>query len=321
MARHKEDLLDRLLSNLSLRGAALHPTTLFIVATAIIIGGAIFLWERHQDKIVNLDEFRLTEEKIRLTPPPVWAETDLKQLVIEESQNTTPSILDTQLVPRTANVFRKVGFIERVRSIEKSKTGLDIDIVYREPVALVELSAVTLPKEWPAENRGKQVLLPVDRYGVLMPESLGNGLQLPLITIPYPAQFTSLTTWADWPDERIKDSAAISGILDSQFSEIGVARIVTRRIEAMDADASDQPPYELWSGSGTRIVWGNAPGKESQGEVNPSEKIQVIKAVVSKYGSLNKTNLGRIDVRGGRAIVVDDTKTAANKGINFTDLK
>jgi len=225
MPRRKEDILDRLLGGLSLRSIALHPATLLVIATMIMIGGVIFLWERHQGKIVNLEEFRLTEEKIQLTTPPVWASDNLKQLVISgvsqansnndnqpHADNNSASILDTNLVARTASVMKSVGYVERVKSVHKSKTGLEIDVIYREPIALVELSQHTFPYEWPKTFRGKDILLPVDRLGVVMPESLGAGLELPRIMVVYPvaspSEFEKLVTWDDWPDDRIKDAAA-----------------------------------------------------------------------------------------------------------------
>ena len=126
MARRNDDILDRLLGGLSLRGIILHPATLFVIATMMMIGGAIFLWERHQGKIVKLEEFQLTEDKISLTTPPIWADRNLKQLVIQGVSKTNPrtqangqtgatggtaSILDTQLVARTASVMKNVGYV------------------------------------------------------------------------------------------------------------------------------------------------------------------------------------------------------------------
>ena len=127
MARRNDDILDRLLEGFSLRGIVLHPATLFVIATMIMIGAAIFLWERHQAKIVNLEEFRLTEDKIQLTTPPIWSTDNLKQMVINgnskpasNNDDKAASILDTQLVDRTARVMKQVGYVERVKSVHKS---------------------------------------------------------------------------------------------------------------------------------------------------------------------------------------------------------
>ena len=150
MPKHNQDILDRILAGISIRGTLVHPTTLFVFATSILIGSAIFLWERHQETIVNLDEFSLTQEKILLTPQPHWSDLDLREMVLDQSNGEQASILDTELVPRTAGIMKQVGFVEHINSIEKSKAGLNIDVIYRQPVALVELSAVTMKSKWPA---------------------------------------------------------------------------------------------------------------------------------------------------------------------------
>lgn len=320
MAKHKQDLFDKLISGLSLRGILFHSTTLFLLATFLLIGTAIFLWEGHQEKIINPDEFRLTAEKIQLPSPPEWTETNLKQLVIAESDYENASILDTQLVPRTAGIMKRVGFVDQINRIQKTKSGLDIDVDYRKPVAFVELSRVTLGDKWPAANRGKTVLLPVDRHGVLMPEAIGKDLTLPWIAVVYPANFTELETWKSWPDERIQQAAQISSLFPQPLAQLGVQRIKTIRYRQSKTDQASIP-YELLSGSGTRIIWGNAPGNELEGEASPEEKILAIAAVVQKYGTLDKFNLGRIDVRTGKAMAVTSEKTANSDDGFFAELK
>jgi hypothetical protein len=214
----------------------------------------------------------------------------------------------------------KVGFIEHIRSIEKSKAGLDISVVYRHPVGLVELSSITLVKKWPAANQGKTILLPVDRYGVLMPESIGKGQNLPWIAVPYPAQFATLTTWTEWPDERIRDATAICALFERPLTEIGIQRITTNRYRQSESDRASIP-FELYSGSGTRIIWGNAPGKESDTEAKSDAKIRAIEAIVSNYGPLDQVDLGRIDVRSGKAVAAGNAKTAAKPDGFFSKLK
>ena len=111
MARKNQDILDRLIGNLSLRGLLFHPATLFVAATGGLIAGAILLWEAQSGTIVNLEEFQLTQEKIRLTEPPEWAETNLKEILTSQPSGDAPSILDSELVSRTANVMRNVGYV------------------------------------------------------------------------------------------------------------------------------------------------------------------------------------------------------------------
>ena len=349
MARRKEDILDRLLSGFSLRGLFLHPTTLFVIATMFMIGGAIFMWERHQRKIVDLEEFRLTEDKIQLTAPPIWVNDNLRQMVISgisktefdtttgtigatagtrgtqrtNDINNSASILDTDLVKRTADVMKSVGYVERVKSVHKSKSGLEIDLVYREPIALVELSQHTFPYEWPKKYQGKDILLPVDRLGVVMPESLGTGLALPRIMVVYPVaspnQFEQLNTWDFWPDDRIIDAAAISALFENSQDAIGLARVMTRR--KPDQQGVAQISYELWPDSGAQVVWGNAPGKEIKGEADAKAKLRALEDFVLQYGALNQQDGKRVDVRTGVVVLATGAKTAASAEDVFANIK
>ncbi len=330
MARRNDDILDRLMRSLSVRGILFHPATLFVFATSFLIGGAIFLWERHQDQIINLEEFRLTKDKITVTPPPAWANDDLKQLVLSESTDdlhsdaeNLPSILDTQLVSRTATVIRNVGCVERVDSVRKSKSGLDIDVIYRVPVALVELSKVSFPFSWPKAKPDEQVLLPVDRLGVVMPQALGEGLSVPKILVVHPlaspSQALEIPCWADWPDERIKDAAAISALFETTANAIGFSRIVTRRKPDLSTGYLDS--FELWPDRGTQVIWGNAPGKETKGEAKAEVKLRALEEFVIQYGALNKLSAQRVDVRTGVVVRSTDTKTAFIEQDLFVEIK
>ena len=323
--RNKEqDILDRLLDSLSIRGILLHPATLLVLTTCMVMAVAIFLWEREHDTIASRAEFRLTSENIRVTPPPGWAKDDLKALVLNESsESNVPSILDAQLVPKTAEAMRKVGYVERINRIKKSKSGLDIELEYRQPVANVLLNERTM-REWPAANRGKQVLLPVDRFGVVMPEALNAESYLPWIAILYPQDFGNLTTWADWPDQRIQDAASISGQFSKTGRAMGIGLIMTNRDPSQPAQA--EIPFELWPSSpkqvGTVIVWGNAPGKEVEGEVSAANKIKVLDAFVLQYGPLNNQHPRRkIDIRTGTPELVSPAKTASKLDDIISDLK
>lgn len=318
MPKQNKDILDRLLAGISIRGTLVHPTTLFVLATSILIGSGIFFWERHQDTIVNFEEFSLTQEKINLTPQPQWSKLDLREMVLNQPNGKPPSILDTELVSRTVRIMKQVGFVEQINSIEKSKAGLNIDVIYRQPVALVELSTVTMKDKWPADQMDRTVLLPVDRNGVLMPESVGDKLSLPWIAVLFPTQFKG--TWDQWPDERIHDAAAISFAFKRPLSELGIQRITTNQVDSTQSN-SNPKPFELYSGSGTRIVWGNAPGKETESEADAIKKIRAIQSVVAKYGLLNEVDLGRIDVRSGKAISTESSKTASKSSEPKLELK
>lgn len=323
MPKHKQDALDRLLNSLSIRGFLLHPATLFVVATSLVIAGAIFAWESQKDKILALEEFRLTDAKIKITPPPVWADTNLKDELISQLQRDgqATSILDPELVPNTANAIKQIGFVQEVNQVKKSKTGLELDVAYRHPVGLVEISRQTVPN-WPAAIAEKLALLPVDREGVVMPESvrerLGEASPLIKIMVPYPANFSSLESWKGWPDARIQDAAAIADLFESKRKPLGLAIINTSPRPRAD---KVRAPFELRFNSGGVIVWGNAPGKEAAGEATVEQKIAALNALLIQHGEIPNLGPGRFyDLRSGKLAIVNAGKTA-QLGDLFRDIK
>lgn len=319
--KKKPDVLDRLLQKFSLRGFLLNQGTLFVAASVLVIAGIAFLWQNHQSTIVDPVEYELTAEKIEVPPAPRWASTDLRDVIIEGDDSN--SILDPSLVSRTAAKIQSIGYVERINQIVKSKSGLKIDVQYRYPVGLIELSKVTFRSAWKYED--KVAYWPVDRQGVLMPQSLADLDDLPKICMLYPANQLpnqlndDLATWTDINDERVRDAAAIAQYFVNDAKRIGVDRIVTQR-RPLDDDAEE--PFELWpsnGGNGTIIVWGNAPGKEAAAEAPLEQKLVALEDYIARNGSLKHVN-GlfakvdgiRVDIRTGAAIVVPKNKVASS---------
>ncbi len=298
MAKRKEDLLTRLLAGLSVRGILLHPATLFVLASSFTIGVAVHLWNGHQEAIVNREDYRLTVDKIQLNDPPPWSDGDLKKLVLDHvASDHTASLLDTTLVARTVETFKNVGWVEQVRKVEKSKSGLSIELVYRGPIGMVELNKLTIP-DWPADEDGQ--LLPVDRQAIILPAKLVAAESLLRFSVFDPIRFTKLETWTEWPDERIKGCAEISEVLGSRWQELGLYRIVTFR--RPDRQIDPDSPFELWPANGTQVIWGNPPGQETPQEASANKKLVALQEFVAKYGPLNTLPQGKIDVRSGKAI-------------------
>jgi hypothetical protein len=322
MARRKpqrQDILDRIVNSFSLRGFLLHQATLFVAATALVLGGVMFLWKHNQESIVDMNDYRLTPNKIEMNSPPEWVDLDPRQVILQRTESD--SILDPGLVANTADRLAEMGFVDRVRSISKSKSGLAIDVDYRLPVAVVEISHRTIP-EWRKTDR--EILLAVDRLGIVMPKELGQMENLPIISMLYPARATQLTTWEDWPDRRVCDAAQISHQLVAR-ADLGITRIVTE--QKPDSEDADQP-YELWTRSGkygTRIIWGKQPGSHSTAEATADQKIAAIETLIAAIGPLNQVSnrggrlmVGRVfDIRTGDPIEVPRNKTASKFKSNY----
>ena len=316
MARRKEDLLDRLLNNFSLRGTLLHPGTLFVLVTALTIGGALNLWERYQHRLIPRDDYQLTAETVRITPAPAWAKIDLKRLLLEvPAGHEPPSILDTDVVSKTAMTLKSVGWVEEVQQIRKSSEGLQVDLRYRVPVGLVELNRNNVPG---LEKAKAAQLMPVDRAGVVMPAQLMEQVDLPKISVFNPHGFNQLTPWVIWPDARVVDAAKIMAAIGSRSKQLGIYRVMTLRSSRQMS--ATQIPFELWPKKGTKVVWGNAPGKEAVGEADARFKLEALVQFVQQHGTIDQMPERRVDIRSGKIVITQDSHVAKNKDI-FSDVK
>ena len=303
--RKKKSGFQAFIDNISFSGLMLHPATLFVGLNVFIAAAAMYCWDKYQDKIVDHDALVLSEDKIAINTPPVWAKTNLKEAILESS-GKPKSLFDTDLIQDAVSTLKTVGWIENVHRLEKSTNGLSVELSYREPVAFVELHEKTVPG-W----KKKDQLIPIDRHGVVMPENLviDDGSR-PKIYVSHfdqetgkvPSHMQEILRWATWPDDRITQAAAISNLLIQDWQALGLCRIIT--FPASEPTQNSSTPFELWTNEGPNaatIIWGNAPGLEVIGEATADQKLTALKAYVQANGPLNKLSGRRIDITSGQA--------------------
>ena len=229
--RRRDDILDRMIDSFSFRSTLLHPAMLFLVAAVLIIGTAIFSWERYKNRILPPQQYQLTSENLQVSPQPSWTSPDLRTMILggQREQDYQPkSIMDTALVPTVANTLQSVGWIENIDSIQKSKHGLDVQLTFRRPVGMVEINAMTIAPE--AFKGKKAVNFHIDRQGVVMagPHSEQPGDHL-LISIGNPMYMDELLAWSQWQDVRVQGAAKISEALQNRWKALGFYRLTTFR--------------------------------------------------------------------------------------------
>ena len=152
-----------------------HPVVLFLTAAALVIAGAMGLWNRYGSAAQNEEMFRVTADTIHfVNQEPLWANTSVKELLLMHLREKTT--LDPQLVPQAAQVVLSAGWVEHVNEIRKSKDRLSVDVRFREPVAAV---VTTL----------EEPLMPVDQNGILMDNQLFQ--QRALDSLPRIAVFST----------------------------------------------------------------------------------------------------------------------------------
>ncbi len=310
--KHRDDILDRMMAKLSVRGFLLHPATLYLGSAAIVLFLAIACWEKYGNRIIDQPAMTLTPEKIYLTAQPQWVSSDLKQLVmgdVEDPGYVAPSIMDTTLVPQTVASLRSVGWIENIDRVEKSKTGLEIDLTYRRPIAVVEVTGGAKK----GLKKVKPQLFHIDRSATLMGGGIASSAEnFLLISIHQPMYMDQLIAWSQWQDTRIQSAAAISDAVKDIWKPMGLYRLMTWRNRS---NASDRRiPFQFWTygghRTGVRVIWGNAPGAELPGEASAAAKIEAMLAYVAKHGRFDKMTDRTLDLRSGTAVVLGDHQHA-----------
>ena len=307
MARRRQSGLAAFLGNFSLTNMLFHPGTLFVLFNIGMAATAIWCWDRYQNKIVDPELMMLTAQRIEINDQPVWAKTNLKEAILNSTEHPK-SLLDPSLISDVAATCHSIGWIEQIREMKKTREGLKVDLVYREPIAVVELHKKTVPG-WQQEPK----LVPVDRRGVIMPDKLAVQGTHPSIFIYHsdenkkqaPRHVRHIYQWTQWPDVRVTEAAAISEVLIRDWQATGLSRIISWR---MFKDAGDRTiPFELWTDKGENaatVIWGNSPGTELQNEARWDQKLAALQGYVQQHGTLRELSERIIDLRSGQAIEV-----------------
>jgi hypothetical protein len=261
-----------------------------------VLGGAgaglwFTLWDHVREHVVAGPEYQLDTAAIQITPLPAWIHSDIKADVARSaSLDGSMSLLDDELTLRIAQAFGLHPWVAKVTRVSKSfPARVDVELVYRRPVAMVEVSGG---------------LLPVDRDGVLLPSddfSPSEAVAYPRITeiktVPVGPQGSR------WGDARVAGGARLAAVLTDDWQKMKLTRIAPL-VPSAGVRSPDDILYEVFSEGGLRIEWGHAPGSERPGDIKASEKLAQLRQFVERFGKLDAANSpnGVLDLRGSTEV-------------------
>jgi hypothetical protein len=260
------------------------------IGIAILVGatiGAREAWRHWRDDLVAGDEWRLSAERLSLTPTPEWISADLKQAVMQSGQLDHVHLLDRDALSRVVDALTVQPWIEQITRAEKRPGEIRVALVYRCPVAAVEF--------------GASELVPVDARSCAL-----DGRQLSVEYLKRcwrvsvaPPLAGPMVLGTPWPDQRIQDAAQIADMWGDAGLPLGLVRIVN--YSPAETNLADMGPYELWTRQGTRVIWGQPPGREAAGEDTAAVKKQRLLDYIAQHGSLDALPQSvSLDVRFGR---------------------
>ena len=247
--------------------------TLLVVLVVLTLVAWYFVWQEVKSHVLNSSEYTVTLEQVHITPLPPWIHADVRADVFRNASLDPPlSILDDELPQRISNAFVMHPWVAKVnRVVKRPPAQIDVDLVYRRPICMVEV---------PGD------LLPVDIEGVLLP----SGDFSPIEKQAYPclAGIDSRPlgpVGQRWGDGRIVDGAEIAAALESSWKQLRLFRI--QPCPRLAPAVPGEPTYELFTRAGTRIYWGLAPSSKATGELTTAERVARLQRYAAEHGSLD----------------------------------
>jgi hypothetical protein len=276
-------------------GTLRRAAPLFAVVAALSLGG-YWAWTQQIERIGAEPHYQIGLDAVRLTPAPEWITTDVKAEALRDASLDLPlSSLDPKLAERAAQAFAFHPWIAEVKQVRKLTGALEVDVVYRRPVCMVELPAVD----------GQRGLYAVDVDGNLLPSRDFLGEPKRATRYPRLGGFVPGVpgrVGARWPDPRILGGAKTAAALFDVWHQLMLAKITLPEYENV---APGPPQFDLLTAGGSRIFWGHAPGSELPPEMTVDRKIAALVHYLADHGTLEgRDGPQRIDVRGATMTVV-----------------
>ena len=262
---------------------------LALVIVAGFSAGAVYLWREVGDRVLSSHEYRLTIDRVDITPAPDWIHADVRAEVFRDASLDRPlSIMDPELTEWIGTAFSLHPWVGEVSRVTKRYPArVEVELAWRRPVCMVR------------ETSGR--LLPVDVTGVLLPSDDFSPNEIEryprlegIETVPVGPAGNR------WGDARVLGGAEIAAAFGPSWQQLSLDRIVPLR-SGMSTD--EEPTYELSTRGGTKIIWGRAPNTDMPGEVPAVDKVARLKKYRQEYGTLEGTNGPQtLDVRSLRSM-------------------
>ncbi len=276
---------------LKLNSAAGKSVSCVLLLAAAAVGWKL-AWNHWRDDVTLHPAYSISGDHIHLSPaPPDFIPGDIKSEVVRLGSLEDLPLLDPGITAKIAGAFELHPWVARTLRVVKRSGGVDVELEYRVPVALVQVT-----------YNGERGTLPVDKQAVVLPIDAFRNQQgelaqfargLPRIdggeSIPLNPD------GAKWGDENIAGAAGIAAILKEQWQTLGLYRIA---VLADDRQDDSSAAYIITARNGASVLWGGAPGHENAHEPKAAEKRQRLLQFAAGNSALNKQSpTTTLDVR------------------------
>lgn len=265
-----------------------------LLVIAVFVTASIYAYKKFALEIAGRSDQQVSIENVLLIPEqPEWIHSPLRDQIVGQYQLDKILLDDSELVEQFAAAFELDSHIEDVVRVEKTVNGIEVEVVYRTPVAMVEVKV-----------DDQRYVYPVDRSAVVMQTSdfkeddLADFLRL--VSDYSKPKGNSGTPWGD---PVIAGGAKIAGELSKiSWQSMGLYRIYS----LADNDGSNRQFYiNLKDDENVRVLWGSSPDEEAADEASVAEKVKNLQAFFRENRTLSiSTEPAELDLRNGAAVSV-----------------
>ncbi|GAB5406084.1 MAG: hypothetical protein Aurels2KO_43150 [Aureliella sp.] len=221
----------------------------------------------HLDKVL----YSLRPENVEITQQPEWIRGDVAQEVFEKHDLSSVSLLDPQSNAFLARAFESSPWIKSTTRVSKSQGGkVQIDLVYRQPIAMVYLRYKYVED---GEEKIDDGCFPVDKDAIILPSDsfTENDIGNYLVILAQGAESTGELAGSEFGDPAVKVAVDLCAMLAAGQEQYGLKTVQVER----DYAATGSSPWKLTihTKDGRKILWGRPPNHELHGEPPARDKI------------------------------------------------
>ena len=220
------------------------PILGIILVFAIFIGLGVLGWHFVKEKVLQEPVRLLSADKIVVSPPPDWVPDRFVEDVLRSSGLNKMSLLDKNLPQKLMEAFATHPWVEKVEQVGlQYPSGADIKLVYRVPVAFVEMA-----------QRG---IVPVDRNGVVLPWYDAMSEQQNEHLIIQGIQSMPLGSAGTlWGDSLVQTAAQLAAALTDEDNIVEPLKLKWIIPATETVPTGERIVFRLKTLSGTEFHWG-----------------------------------------------------------------
>ena len=244
----------------------------------VLIGVVTYhLWTNYSDQVFQQPQYRLKPELLKITPQPEYIRSDVKASAVMSGQLKDANLLEERIILQVRQAFAVQPWVKKVLLANKRyPSTVEVELVYRRPVAMVEVPAGTL------EGYDYEGLLPIDDEGVLLPVEITEAEAMRFPKVGGVDSVPAGPPGSPWGDTRVAEATQIILLLEEIWDQLGLYKIdVPPR--ATNVNQVEVEEFVLVTKKRARYSWGPALGKElpgqDSGEADRQQTAQVCRTV------------------------------------------